>query len=136
MKKILLTAMVVLVCSSVSFGEIVSRVLTYNGPGNQLDNCTAITQDINGKVYATGVSWGGTNTKEDYATIKFGEDGDFLWVARYDGPGHNLDYASAITVDNNGNVYVTGWSRDGSDYGSEDYCTINIILVCSSGCKI
>ncbi|MCI0448505.1 MAG: SBBP repeat-containing protein [Chlorobi bacterium] len=124
MKKIILSVSLVLFCSSVSFGEIVSRVMSYNGPGNQLDQCNAITQDQLGRVYATGVSWGGSGTKEDYATIKFGEDGDFLWVARYDGPGHNLDYASAIAVDNSGNVYVTGWSRVGSSFGSEDYATI------------
>lgn len=124
MKKIILSATLVLFCSSVSFGEIVSRVMSYNGPGNQLDQCNAITQDQFGRVYATGVSWGGSSTKEDYATIKFGEDGDFLWVARYDGPGHNLDYASAIAVDNSGNVYVTGWSRSGSSYGTEDILTI------------
>lgn len=125
MKKILLlTAIATLVLSSISFGEIVSRVLTYNGPGSQIDKCTAIAQDINGRVYATGVSWGGSTTKDDYATIKFSEDGDFLWVARYDGPGHNLDHASAIAIDINGNVYVTGWSRAGSDFASEDYATI------------
>jgi hypothetical protein len=125
MKKIIqLTAIMLIVCSSVSFSETVSRVFSYNGPGNQLDFCTGIVQDNEGRVYATGVSWGSNNTKEDYATIKFGEDGDFIWVARYDGPGHNLDYASAIAIDNAGNVYVTGWSRSGSSYGTEDYLTI------------
>lgn len=126
MKKIVILTAVLffIILSSVSYSEIVSRVLTYNGPGSLIDKCTAITQDNQGKVYATGVSWGGNSTKDDYATIKFAEDGDFLWVARYDGPGHDLDYASAITVDNNGNVYVTGWSRDGSNLGSEDFCTI------------
>ena len=125
MKKTLsITAIMLLFFSSVSFSEIVSRVLSYNGPGNQLDNCNAVVQDNSGRVYVTGVSWGGTSTKEDYATIKFSEDGDFLWVARYDGPGHNLDYASAMALDNSGNVYVTGWSRNGTSYGTEDIATI------------
>lgn len=123
-KRILASALLMLIISSVSFGEVVSRIMTYNGPGGQLDKCTGIVQDNLGRVYATGVSWGGNNTKEDYATIKFGEDGDFLWVARYDGPGHNLDYASAIAIDNAGNVYVTGWSRTGTSLGTEDYVTI------------
>lgn len=125
MKKIItITMALMLVITSVSFGQLVTRVLSYNGPGNQLDKCTGIVQDNFGFVYATGVSWGSGTTKEDYATIKFGEDGDFIWAVRYDGPGHNLDNASAITIDNAGNVYVTGWSRSGADYGSEDYCTI------------
>ncbi|MBZ0201550.1 MAG: SBBP repeat-containing protein [Ignavibacteria bacterium] len=125
MKKIILfTAIMLMASASVSFSQVISRVFSYNGPGNQVDKCNGIAQDNQGRVYATGVSWGGSSTKEDFATIKFGDDGDYLWVARYDGPGHNLDYASAITIDNAGNVYVTGWSRSSSDYGSEDYCTI------------
>ncbi len=41
------------------------------------------------------------------------------WVARYDG-GNGDDYASAITVDDSGYVYVTGWSS-GTYF---DYTTI------------
>ncbi len=125
MKRIIsITTALMLVITSVSFGQLVTKVLSYNGPGNQIDKCTGIVQDNFGFVYATGVSMGLTGTKEDYATIKFGEDGDFIWAVRYDGPGHNLDYASAIAIDNTGNLYVTGWSRAGSDFASEDYCTI------------
>jgi hypothetical protein len=102
----------------------VSRILTYNGPGNQIDKCTAIAQDVTGKVYATGVSFGGSSTREDIATIKFSEDGDFLWVRRYDGTGHNLDYANAMTLDKYANVYVTGWSRWGAGQETEDIVTI------------
>lgn len=125
MKKILFAAAVLMLfVSSFSFGQLVTKVLSYNGPGNQIDKCTGIVQDKFGYVYATGVSWGSNTTKEDYATIKFGEDGDYIWAVRYNGPGNNLDHASAITIDDNGNVYVTGWSRSGSDFGTEDYCTI------------
>ncbi len=124
MKKILLPITVLMLAFSAAvFGQTVSRIMTYNGPGNQLDQCNAITQDKSGKVYATGVSWGGSS-KEDYATIKFGEDGDFLWVARYNGSGNNLDHASAIAIDNGGNVYVTGWSRYGSGEETEEIATI------------
>jgi hypothetical protein len=45
-------------------------------------------------------------------------------VKRYDGPGHNLDYASAMFVDAAGNVYVTGWSRAGSSNSTEEMATI------------
>ncbi|MEO8514015.1 MAG: SBBP repeat-containing protein [Ignavibacteria bacterium] len=125
MKKIItITTAIMLIITSVSFGQLVTKVLSYNGTGNQIDKCTGIVQDNFGFVYATGVSMGLTGTKEDYATVKYGEDGDFIWAVRYDGPGHNLDYASAITIDNAGNIYVTGWSRTGTGYGSEDYYTI------------
>ena len=40
------------------------------------------------------------------------------WVKRYDGPGKWEDWACAIDVDTNGNVYVTGTS-EGADYSAD-----------------
>lgn len=46
------------------------------------------------------------------------------WAARYNGPpGNNSDFASAMTIDGSGNVYVTGYSV-GINTGSYDYATI------------
>jgi hypothetical protein len=44
------------------------------------------------------------------------------WVARYNGPGSSSDTVTDMTVDKDGNVYVTGYSI-GSDR-SRDYATI------------
>jgi uncharacterized delta-60 repeat protein len=96
-------------------------VARYNGPGNLFDEATAIAVDGSGNVYVTGTSWG-TAGNSDYATIKYNSSGQEQWVARYDGPGHFFDGATAIAVDNVGNVYVTG-SSWGSGTGS-DYATI------------
>jgi uncharacterized delta-60 repeat protein len=91
-------------------------VAEYNGPGNGADEATAIAVDNNGNVYVTGWSWG-QGTYFDYATIKYNSNGQAVWVARYNGPGNGSDWATAIAVDNNGNVYVTGRSyREGTYY--------------------
>jgi len=99
---------------------------TYNGTGNYNDSARAITLDANGNVYVTGYSYGGAETHEDYATIKYNSSGRQLWVARYAGPSGQpysmYDVANAITVDASGGVYVTGYSDGGAT--SYDYATI------------
>ncbi|MBS4015906.1 MAG: SBBP repeat-containing protein [Candidatus Latescibacteria bacterium] len=94
---------------------------TYNGPDNSGDWAYAIAVDAQGNVYVTGESEGlGTST--DYATVKYNAMGIEQWVARYNGPANGSDWANAIKVDAQGNVYVTGASDGGSsDY---DYLTI------------
>jgi uncharacterized delta-60 repeat protein len=93
-------------------------VASYNGPANDNDYASKIAVGDGGNVYITGYSYG-TN-RYDYATLKYDNDGNRLWVARYDGPANGDDLAQAITVDREGNVYVTGYSV-GTAY---DYATI------------
>ena len=99
---------------------------TYNGPGNYNDSARAITLDALGNVYVTGYSYGGAETRQDYATIKYDSSGRRLWVARYAGPSGSpysaYDVANAIAVDASGGVYVTGYSDGGPT--SYDYATI------------
>ncbi|KPJ64566.1 hypothetical protein AMJ44_12580, partial [candidate division WOR-1 bacterium DG_54_3] len=98
-------------------------VARYNGPGNHDDSpyTHAISLDSVGNVYVTGHSTG-SETDWDYATIKYDAFGNQLWVARYNGPGNETDYATSIVIDDSGNVFVTGASSGGStDF---DYATI------------
>ncbi len=96
-------------------------VRRYNGPGNNLDQATAIAVDGSGYVYVTGGSVG-SESGWDYATIKYYPNGDTAWVRRYDGPVNSDDYAYAMAIDGSGNVYVTGKSvGSGTDF---DYATI------------
>jgi hypothetical protein len=44
------------------------------------------------------------------------------WVARYDGPGNGYDAATALSIDDIGNVYVTGYSASISI--TNDYATL------------
>ena len=74
-----------------------------------------------GNVYVTGWS-GGLGHGFDYATIKYGPNGNQLWVARYNGPDNSHDEAASLAVDGAGNVYVTGFS--GFPRMDFDYATI------------
>ena len=100
------------------------RVVRYNGPGNGKDNAAALTVDAAGNVYVTGSSYGGEDTGEDYATVKYDNEGNLRWVARYDGPGNGRDNATALAVDDAGNVYVTGSSADDIEADETSYATI------------
>jgi len=89
-------------------------VKRYNGPGNGADVARAMAVDGAGNVYVTGSSDGGSvysgGPGHDYATIKYSPEGKQLWVSRYNGPGYYTDYATAIAVDGQGNIFVTGTS--------------------------
>lgn len=97
----------------------------YQGPhgGYGSDYPAGVAVDGAGNVYVTGHS-DGNGTKADYATIKYDSDGTELWVARYDGPPSSYDAAHAITVDELGNVYVTGHSDGTGDTSRKDIVTV------------
>ncbi len=98
-------------------------VARYNGPANYDDVAEAIALDGSANVYVTGYSYGVGDMGVDYATIKYNSAGQEQWVARYNGGTRSDDYATAIAVDNSGNVYVTGDSLGVGDL-NPDYATI------------
>lgn len=84
-------------------------VATYNGLMHYSDGAEALALDDSGNVYVTGSSIG-YGTGDDYATVKYDSNGVEQWVARYNGPADDHDYAYAIDLDDSGNVYITGRS--------------------------
>lgn len=84
----------------------------FNGTGNGDDTAAGLVVDSGGNAYLTGTSWGGDpllgGTGYDYTTLKYAPDGSLLWTQRYDGPVAGPDMASALVLDNVGNLYVTG----------------------------
>lgn len=100
-------------------------VRRYNGPGNSLDGAWDVAVDRMGNVYVTGESYN-TLTSYDYATIKYYPNGDTAWVRAYNGSANASDAATAMAVDDSGNVHVTGRSSGvgtGFDYTTLKYDT-------------
>jgi len=96
----------------------------YNGTGNWYDHARTIAVDQEGNVYVSGGSTGESGASQDYTTIKYSPDGDEFWVARYDGIVSDLDAVTAMILDENGNVYVTGQSMGYGEGYSYDHVTI------------
>ncbi|MFC1502698.1 hypothetical protein ACFL6A_04740, partial [bacterium] len=85
-------------------------VARYDGPVNAWDEAYSLAVDTAGNVIVTGESQGmGTNA--DYTTIKYDSSGNELWVERYNGPINDSDAAYDLSLDDEGNIYVTGESR-------------------------
>jgi len=92
-----------------------------NSNGHGWDMAYALAVDNSGNVYVTGQSYDLT-TYYDCVTIKYNSSGVGQWVKRYSYEGNWTDAGNAITVDDAGNVYVTG--RSVSTTTSWDYATI------------
>ncbi len=82
-------------------------VQIYDSPDGDDDEGWAMAVDDAGDVYVTGYS---TNSEgyDQWHTIKYDTNGVEQWTANHSGTGSDDDYAYAIVVDANGNVYVTG----------------------------
>ena len=81
----------------------------YPTPGpNPNSSAFALAIDSTGNSYVTGYSpiANGTN---NIVTIKYSPNGNQLWLQTYNGLNAGTDVGNAIAVDNNGNVYVTGY---------------------------
>jgi hypothetical protein len=85
--------------------------------GQNRNKGRGITVDSKGDVYITGdfesyISFSNTigfasNGNKDIFTAKYSTNGNFIWAKR--GGGAGADQGSAISTDENGNVYVTGY---------------------------
>jgi hypothetical protein len=63
--------------------------------------------DEEGNIYVTGWTVD-PNSSGNFGTIKYDKDAKKIWSRWYDGPQKGFDYAEAIALDRQGNVYVSG----------------------------
>lgn len=80
----------------------------FNASYNDDDVPFAIAVDNSGNVFVTGQSRF-VSTNYQYVTIKYGPNGDSLWLRNYDGEG-NQSVGVGVSADDSGNCYVSGYS--------------------------
>ncbi|WP_242927120.1 SBBP repeat-containing protein [Pontibacter vulgaris] len=87
-----------------------------------------VAVDNKGGVYVTGSSEKreGEGPTRDFATIRYdAATGNQTWLSRYDGGENYEDSPAALSVDENGGVYVTGSSiKEPYTFASSDYATV------------
>jgi hypothetical protein len=65
---------------------------------------------VSGNVYLTGSAK--IDTSADIITLKYDSDGNLLWAATYNGVGYGNDAGTDIIVDDNNDVYITGFETN------------------------
>ncbi|MDO1446318.1 SBBP repeat-containing protein [Rhodocytophaga aerolata] len=84
----------------------------------------AIAVDENCNVLIAGSD--NLSNRAQYVVIKYKSDGTQLWLQKYQSGANSNDQATAIALNGNGNVYVTGNSKIDYVSTSTDYATIKL----------
>lgn len=91
----------------------VQWVRTFSAQGKAADRIAAVQADNAGNVYIAGYA-GAHHGSPDAFVMKRNAQGDTLWTYYYDGGGNREDYAVALALDAQGNIYFTGHSQGAS----------------------
>ncbi|HTH49266.1 MAG TPA: SBBP repeat-containing protein [Candidatus Limnocylindria bacterium] len=97
------------------------------GTANGIEQPVAVAIDTSagaangGAMIVTGISHV-LGQASNFVTAKYA-DGKQLWIRSYNGPASSFDQPRAMTVDADGNIYVTGTSHgtNGNDYATVKY---------------
>ena len=104
--------------------ESIDWAAIIEGPGLSFEHPKEMALDSNGNLYVAGTTES-SETSRDFSLIKYDSSGTEQWVARYNGPDSSSDEASAMVIDSQGNIYLTGSSRRNSDgHSDQDFATL------------
>ncbi|MEK6643761.1 MAG: SBBP repeat-containing protein [Planctomycetota bacterium] len=97
----------------------------YDGLSHSTDEARLIHVDGVGNTHVCGTSFGGLpGSAKDYATIRYNAAGVTQWSSRYNTPAYRDDYALAMAVDRDDNVFVTGVHNTGLADFDADWTTV------------
>ncbi len=101
----------------------------YDSPGDGIDDPEFIGMDADGYIYVAGdVGRSSLAWKMDPAVIKYDSFGSQVWSYTYNGPSSLDDRLEGFGIDNDGNIFVVGYTQiqTGSP-GREDYLIIKLL---------
>src|SRR5688572_24128072 len=101
-----------LAAASLTGSALAAWPTIFSGPTGQLEIPTKVAVDTEGNVFVCGYYYIGVGT--DMFTVKFNRLGGFEWSRSY-GDLDKSESATAIAVDSDGNVYVGGNARVGTN---------------------
>jgi len=82
-------------------------------PGAWFSLGRSVAVDVEGNIYAAGISGYFINVdSENFMVVKCDSAGNTLWTRYVDGPAHKTDSLVAMCLDPDGNVLLTGSTRD------------------------
>jgi hypothetical protein len=102
---------------------------TYDGASHLNDIANGIQVSNSGDVYVTGATR--TASGDDYLTLKYSSSGSLIWARTFNDSLNGNDVASAMAMDNNGKIYVTGSAQtalQGLDYYTIKYDTAGAVV--------
>ncbi len=102
---------------------------TFDGNAHQNDQVMGLSADGDGAVIVTGSSENESN--KDYLTVKYSDDGTVEWYDFYDGADGKNDVATSCAVDDQNDIYVTGYS-----FSADNSADIVTIKYSSGGARL
>ncbi len=109
------------VTSSVAALQLRAWTRIYNGPANGYDAFGSPAFDFEGNIFVVGTSCTNVSDCDYYVAKHAAGDGALLWQSSYHSPGDEARSLTAMAIDSNGNVLVTGSS---GGWGTNDFFTV------------
>ena len=127
-KSIILCIAVLFMTSAVLTAQVPQWQWAKQAGGSGWDESCSISVSANGNSYVTG-SFSGTATfgadtltsivgGHDIFVAKFDADGNWQWAKQAVGAGADYDYGNGISLDADGNSYVTGYFEGTATFGT------------------
>ncbi|HEY3003925.1 MAG TPA: fibronectin type III domain-containing protein, partial [Kribbellaceae bacterium] len=97
----------------------------FDGPAAGFDQATEVAVDGGGNVYVSGFSYGQSQGQAfDWLTQTYDVAGNKLWERRHSGPGTADDRVADLALTPDGNLVVTGFTKNTGDELTNDIETL------------